>query len=732
MESEAREEKSESVDAAQEEFGAAGAKEMRDLKDRVAEAKAEAERDPSKERELQIAEKRLELFVNEHDNAGAFKFKRFGREMVGLFEDPPDSLSVVEESPDGKFILALGAKDRRMLFVNMGELDRINKEGGGHAVGDAALEQTVKTIEDAITRQFGAKSAKYTMLRFRGNEFMVSFDSVSEQDFADITQAIMEAKPVVPGVGEPPPLVATGFEFGECVEIMNQLQAELGSDEKIDAKDQFAMAREFIDIMRKRADWSLDVLKFRSRVERVQEKVANGGEEGAKSFFENYMQKMFKGTPLEELSAFEGLTKSDAEQLAFEHASKGLATEAKAEGITSQIVATRLAEIRGRQGRDSVAAPSLYPDGDQKLAVVPERTRGQSVIDSLEARATVAEASSDPLDAEIARLDAQIESARRDRGTGLLERGSHYSDLEKAFAEGRDTALVFVDMGFLRYFDNKGGADVGNDALKVAADLMERAIEESGIEGRAYRYGGDEFTVQIDGGSEAVAKFRQKLDELRLDAGAIPAGKRGKVDGYLPTGLVFNTGVAYKEMTEGVFEALKNLDRWPPLDLTDPERVVNYKAELMTVIADKGVEEQKAVNRFLMLVDALRDETRDPEQVANLVTFSNKAIFAEAGGKAFLDALAESGKDEGAMEPEIRAWVAERSKEARKKEGGRAELFGQLIEIHGKIAYYTQALAESRHETDDQRHKYEKAHRELQQAKKERQDLIDARMIIER
>lgn len=295
--------------------------------------------------------------------------------------------------------------------------------------------------------------------------------------------------------------------------------------------------------------------------------------------------------------------------------------------------------------------------------------------------------------------------------------------------------MVFVDMGFLRYFDNKGGPEVGDAALKLAADMMENAIAESGVEGKAFRYGGDEYTIQIDGGAEEVAKFQKALATLREQAGAVPVGKRGSADGYYPTELVFNYGTADKAMTEDVFESLKEAGKYSADDLADPDRVANIKAELMTVIADRAIEEEKAVNRFLLLVDGLRDpkyatDEARKTQVEMMISFSNKALFAEAGGGKFLRLLAESGKDEAAMEAEIKEWVAERIKESHEKEGQKADLLNQLVEVHGKIRYYERALSEARHETADALQRNEKLAAELAKAQEERQQLIEVRKTL--
>src|SRR5690349_9531180 len=206
--------------------------------------------------------------------------------------------------------LAESEKNHRVMFVNMGELDRINKEGGGHAAGDAALKEAVKIIEAAVLSKVGARggtSKGYSMLRYRGNEFMVNFEDISKEDFEDVMRTVRESQAKVDGVGEGAPLVADGFDFQEAVDIVNQLQLELGPEDRIDPKDPGAAAREVIEVMRRRADFSLDIDKFMSRVARVQEKLTEGGKDAAGPFFENYMKKMFQGSELQDLSRFETL-----------------------------------------------------------------------------------------------------------------------------------------------------------------------------------------------------------------------------------------------------------------------------------------------------------------------------------------------------------------------------------------------------------------------------------------
>jgi GGDEF domain-containing protein len=273
----------------------------------------------------------------------------------------------------------------------------------------------------------------------------------------------------------------------------------------------------------------------------------------------------------------------------------------------------------------------------------------------------------------------------------------YYGDLEKDLADGKETAIVFADMGFLKYFDKAGGREVGNDALKLAADLMERAIEETGLEATAYRYGGDEFTVKINGGPDEVAEFNAKLFELTKEAGAVPAGRAGNERGYYPTPLEFNYGATDSGQ---LTEALDLLEERGALKEGEREDL-NRQAEIMTQIADKMIETQKAVQRFELLIRQLEDDRywteegdEDYKQHADkLVEFSDKGIFGERGGRDKLKDWTErrrSGEDSLAIRQEIMVWVGEQIAGNREQGKEKQDLQEQLIEQMVRDAYRQQ------------------------------------------
>jgi diguanylate cyclase (GGDEF)-like protein len=365
------------------------------------------------------------------------------------------------------------------------------------------------------------------------------------------------------------------------------------------------------------------------------------------------------------------------------------------------------------------------------------------VVDAFAQAKRDAEARGDTEAAELADLDHQIELARRDVGTGLLERGVHHTDLERGFREGRSQQLVFVDMGFLKYFDNKGGADVGDNALLKAADLMEQAVEDAGVTGTVYRYGGDEFTIRIDGDVDAAAKFIRTLEGLRATAGAIPMGRKGDSDGYVPTELVFNYGCADSQLAEDIFADMIAAGMFTEKELGDRDLIANAKADIITIAADKGIEEQKAVGRFEMLIERLRDSTcrTDPKcamQTEQMIAFSQKALFGDRGGDALLRAWAESGKSLEDLHAEIEEWAVQQQERATSEKGRSRDLMTELIDAHAKIRYYERKLRETEQENEglarenvELRTKVERLKEEKARAEEDRRRVIETRKGLE-
>lgn len=104
---------------------------------------------------------------------------------------------------------------------------------------------------------------------------------------------------------------------------------------------------------------------------------------------------------------------------------------------------------------------------------------------------------------------------------------------------GRHYALAMVDVDHFKPFNDTYGHDVGDQVLKLVASLLRRHFGS-----RAYRYGGEEFTVVFPGRSrhraeERCEAFREAVAarELVLRAADRPPGK-GKGKGKAGVGKV--------------------------------------------------------------------------------------------------------------------------------------------------------------------------------------------------
>jgi GGDEF domain-containing protein len=238
-----------------------------------------------------------------------------------------------------------------------------------------------------------------------------------------------------------------------------------------------------------------------------------------------------------------------------------------------------------------------------------------------------------------------------------------------------------------------GGSEVGDDALASASALMEQAVAAAGVKGEVYRYGGDEFTIQVDGGSDAANRVIQALEDLRKGSEPIPRGPRSR-DEYAPTRLSFNYGLSDRAMLDELFRVATKEGVVQDEDFASPARIRNVQAELMTKAADVGIEYNKAYSRFMLLIDELRDPdyASDParkKQVDALISFSNKAVFAELGGADHLRLLAaEVGLEGEKLEEAVLDYVVEKVGETRAREKAEKSELDRLLAAQVRLAFF--------------------------------------------
>ena len=97
---------------------------------------------------------------------------------------------------------------------------------------------------------------------------------------------------------------------------------------------------------------------------------------------------------------------------------------------------------------------------------------------------------------------------RRDALTGLLNRQSFYSDIEKR--SGSITGVISIDMNELKWLNDNLGHSAGDKALKaVSAAFMRSAAAKE----RIYRIGGDEFVTLCRG--RTAGEMEQLVADMR-------------------------------------------------------------------------------------------------------------------------------------------------------------------------------------------------------------------------
>lgn len=77
-------------------------------------------------------------------------------------------------------------------------------------------------------------------------------------------------------------------------------------------------------------------------------------------------------------------------------------------------------------------------------------------------------------------------------------------------------AVVMIDIDFFKKFNDKYGHDAGDDVIKLVASKIAKA----GNRGRAFRYGGEEFTLVFDG--KRIDDVRETIEALRVQLESYP------------------------------------------------------------------------------------------------------------------------------------------------------------------------------------------------------------------
>nr|WP_297347661.1 GGDEF domain-containing protein [uncultured Glaciecola sp.] len=107
--------------------------------------------------------------------------------------------------------------------------------------------------------------------------------------------------------------------------------------------------------------------------------------------------------------------------------------------------------------------------------------------------------------------------AFNDELTGIPERRS----LTQYSEELSDHyTVVMIDIDFFKKFNDKYGHDAGDDVIKLVASK----IAKTGYRARAFRYGGEEFTLIFDG--KLIGDIRETIEDLRVQLEVYPMAIR--------------------------------------------------------------------------------------------------------------------------------------------------------------------------------------------------------------
>lgn len=687
------------------------------------------------------AELALQNFVGQHDNAGAYKTEQFGSDLSARLDARPDALET-----DAQGYLKTTAEDaeQHFLLFSVTELDRVNDEGT-HTAGNIALAKSVQTVEGVVRQvllnagvEASALDDSYDLYRLRGSDFMLRLrlpaeNQTSNHHINEIKETISGQSIEVVSGKDPVPLTAVVLSQAEAMTLFNRVQDCLPKDQQIKGKD---IKRTLIEIIKRSSEFSSEVQRLQSQLTRAINKKQQGAKDG-RSFFDRYIAKSFIGTAFaswDQLDITSNTLQEEVRETATQIVSASFARERQTANETEAV----LLEAIATQPHLSIPAPALAVTEQAKLsayktlkaqdlAVRQARTHGNDEHQAF--RRQLEAVKGDPSNTE--RLCALVErygdipdtiavdyerSEQRqkvlaiveqrfqhqeqstDTLTGLGNRGTYYAEMRKRHQEavitGAQVQVFFIDMAFLKYFNQQGGREVGNYALQTAAELLESTIENLALpRAQVFRYAGDEFTIIFEGTENDRQNLNQAIHMARHRRGAIERSDASS-HVYLPEALQFNFGSADRGLA---LEAMQTLidkgDVAADLQTTNPEAYLHQLIDMQTRLADMGGEADKSFSRILFLMDRLRQPVEpgslEETQIASLIHYSQKAIFG-------LDATALRDLDQRiiAGETTLRSFLNKRLKQKTAERATGQKILDQVIENFAREQHARWSIAE--------------------------------------
>ncbi|MDG9929776.1 MULTISPECIES: GGDEF domain-containing protein [unclassified Pseudomonas] len=158
--------------------------------------------------------------------------------------------------------------------------------------------------------------------------------------------------------------------------------------------------------------------------------------------------------------------------------------------------------------------------------------------------------------------------AYRDELTGLPGRRALNDRLERL---GRNYVIAMADVDHFKKFNDTHGHDVGDQVLRLVASRLRRV----GGGGKAYRYGGEEFTLVFPGKTldecrpyleavrEAVESYPLQLRDKQQRPASDKEGRQRRTAGSAPTvSVTISIGMAEREAHQrGADEVIRSADK---------------------------------------------------------------------------------------------------------------------------------------------------------------------------
>ena len=641
--------------------------------------------------DLQEAIQEREIFKISTDTTGAKKGELFGMELRDMLED-----NGLKRNEKGELVCEdlEALEGNHLLIVNMGELDRLN-ESGEHDLGDQGLEHVHYFIKDQIIEvlkervEFAQMEKdqlldKFEVYRTAGNDFSLVLKGMDERIVAEITKRLNGSMDLPEEIGqEAVPLSTASISMKDSFELLNHIrraqgQEQVSPDDIENAAD--TDKTEMITLLRERLLTLGDAEKLNNRINRIIDKISNPsekdtidardlydkflkkslgnlflepGESGPQSFEEfktalqkegllsgeggielNDRQKQRKILKLSQDRAFEQFqvynqNSVDEEKALQKRVVDDFEDRAIGKGFDVRLHAKPIETAE--QAKFGETEKDLAKLFDERLNEIGGKTSGRILIEQIKNELDEERTKVPPNQRKIKTIEKELYFTllQKDQLTGLDKRGVYYQRLEDRINKGEPVGVIAIDMAFLKYFDKEGGRLTGDKAISTAALIMEYVANKfSEYDVKAFRLGGDEFSLSVNTDKkeilDLIVKEIKQVAEKKI--AEIPM-QEGATSRYKPEALQFNFGTAiYNAELHGTKKEGRR-DRKGPADKLNHE-------------ADSRVEVDKAVNRFILLLQRSLQMTRmqskeekekEAADLEVLFSYSEKAIFGKLG-----------------------------------------------------------------------------------------------------